>query len=108
MCLLYRVISLIRTPPPSQDPAVALCLEIYGDPRGVGVSYERGGLAMLPFDLRRGSVCPAGVCRAYRKGRCRANMAHVRQSGPDSGLGIEVKVLDTVCVVACSLGSGTM
>ena len=37
----YRVISLIRTPPP-QDPTVALCLGTCGDPRGLGVSYERG------------------------------------------------------------------
>ena len=30
-----------ETPPP-QDPAVAVCLGACGDPRGVGVSYERG------------------------------------------------------------------
>ena len=28
--------------PPPLDPEVALCLGTYGDPRGVGVSYERG------------------------------------------------------------------
>ena len=27
-------------------------------------------------------------------GRCQANMAHIRQSRPDSGLGIPVKVLE--------------
>ena len=27
--------------------------------------------------------------------RCRANMEHMRQSRPDSGLGFEVKVLET-------------
>ena len=32
--------SLIRTPP-LQDPTVALRLGTYGDPRGLGVSYER-------------------------------------------------------------------
>ena len=31
-----------QNPPPPQDPAVALCPGSYGDPRGVGVSYERG------------------------------------------------------------------
>ena len=29
-----------ETPPP-EDPTVALCLGTYGDPLGVGVSYER-------------------------------------------------------------------
>ena len=38
---VYRGTSLVRTPPP-QDPSVALCLGIYRDPMGVGVSYERG------------------------------------------------------------------
>jgi len=31
-----------KTPPPPLDPTVALCLGTYGDPMGVGVSYERG------------------------------------------------------------------
>ena len=33
-----------KNPPPPQDPTAALCLGTYGDPdpRGVGVSYERG------------------------------------------------------------------
>jgi len=34
-----------------------------------------------------------------------ASMAHIRQSRPDSGLGIKTKVLKTVRVVAPSLGS---
>jgi len=38
--------------------------------------------------------------------RCRANMAHVRQSRPDSGLGFQVKVLKPFKVVPFSLGSG--
>ena len=33
-------------------------------------------------------------------------MAHVRQSRPDSGLGVKVQLLKTVCGVLCSLGSG--
>ena len=32
------------------------------------------------------------------------NMAHTRQSRPDSGLGLQVKVLHTVQVVPSSLG----
>ena len=38
--------------------------------------------------------------------RCRADMALVRQSRLDSGLGIQVKALRTVSVVPSSLGSG--
>ena len=33
-------------------------------------------------------------------------MAHIRQSGPDSGLGFQVKVLKMFLVVPSSLGSG--
>ena len=31
-----------KTPPPPKDPTGGLCPGTYGDPRGVGVSYERG------------------------------------------------------------------
>ena len=31
-----------KNPPPPQNPTVAICLGSYGDPRGVGVSDERG------------------------------------------------------------------
>ena len=34
----------------------------------------------------------ARICRGSRQGRCRAKMAHVRQSGPDSSLGFRKKV----------------
>ena len=33
-------------------------------------------------------------------------MPYIRQSMPDSGLGFQVKVLETVCVLPCALGSG--
>jgi len=38
--------------------------------------------------------------------RFRANMAHIRQARPNSGLGFEVKVLETVQVVPSSPRSG--
>ena len=44
--------------------------------------------------------------RVRKKHRCRANVAHTRQSRPDSGLGFLVKVLRTCQVVPSSLGSG--
>jgi hypothetical protein len=37
---------------------------------------------------------------------CRANMARIRQSRPDSGLGFQVKVLNTCKLVPSSLASG--
>ena len=39
--VMYRGTSLIRETPP-WDPTVALCLGTSGDPRVMGVSYERG------------------------------------------------------------------
>ena len=44
----YGGTSPIRTPPPPWDATVALCLGTYGDPRGLGVSYQRGTLAESP------------------------------------------------------------
>ena len=38
---------------------------------------------------------------------CRANMAHTRQSRPDSSIGSHGKVLQPLSVVSCSLVSGT-
>ena len=38
--------------------------------------------------------------------RCRANLAHIRQSRPDSGLGFQVKFLTTFYGVPSSLESG--
>ena len=37
--------------------------------------------------------------------RCRANMAHIRQSSSDSGLGLAIKVRDTFQMVPSWLGS---
>ena len=37
--------------------------------------------------------------------RCRTNMAHIRQSRPDYGLGFQARVLEPFRVVASSLGS---
>ena len=45
--------------------------------------------------LTRGVVCAS---------RCQANMAHMRQSRPDSGLGFQIKVLKTFSVVPSWLG----
>jgi len=45
---------------------------------------------------------PRNVCAL----RCRANMAHVTQSGPDSGPGFQVKHLKSFYVVPFSLGIG--
>ena len=45
--------------------------------------------------------------RARREqARCLANMAHIRQSKPDSGLGYQVKLLILFQVVPSSLESG--
>jgi len=69
--------SLIRKRP--QDPTVGLRLEPYGGPMGGAVSYERGTHVSLTLE----------VCT----GRCRVNVAQIRQARPDSGIGFQVKVL---------------
>ena len=38
--------------------------------------------------------------------RCQANMAHIRHSRPDSGLGFQVRVLKIIQIVPYSLGKG--
>jgi len=40
--------------------------------------------------------------------RCRANMAHIRQPRPDSGLGFQVKVIRTFQIGPSLLGSGLL
>ena len=76
----------------------------------------RGHRARYPcrsFDSVSRSICAKD---AYLMGqgcflwliddRCRANMAHIRQPRPDSGLGVQVKVLALFQGVASSLWSG--
>ena len=48
-----------------------------------------------------------GSQTSRRRGRCRANSAHVRYSGPDHGLDLNTKVLVAVQVVSLSLGRGS-
>ena len=44
-----------------------------------------------------------------RRGLCAtANMVHIRQSRPDSGLAFQAKVLETFYVVPSTLGSITL
>ena len=60
--------------------------------------------------LRGKWVAPFGEtkrrCRRPPTPRCRANMAHIRESRPDSGFGFQVKVLKTVYGVPSWLDSG--
>ena len=53
-----------------------------------------------------------GGCRVDRgllsRGRCRANVARLTQSRPDSGLGFQVNDIQTFWVVPSSLGRGVL
>ena len=50
-----------------------------------------------------------GVYRTWHlHGRCRANMAHIKQSRPDAGLGFQVMVLETFEFVPSSFLAYTM
>jgi len=46
-------------------------------------------IMVLAGGLRHPSI------RSVEVYRCRANMAHIRQSRPDSGLGFDKKILET-------------
>ena len=56
----------MRTPPPPQDPTVALCPGTCGDPRGVGVSYERGTPVFISFSPCRGAAVPTNSPQSGR------------------------------------------
>jgi len=63
---------------------------------------------MVPFQQGMEMLITSrSVCWVYGDARCRANMAHIRQSRPDSGLGFQTKVIVTFEVVPSSPGSGT-
>jgi len=70
-------------------------------------------LAVAPPARR---ISPAGTPLRVRSlaallppgARSRANMAHIRQSRPDSGLGFQAKVLERCQVVRSSLGRGRL
>jgi len=50
--------------------------------------------------------CTPWTLATLHPNRCRANVARIRQSRPDSGLGCQVKVREPFQVVPSSLGSG--
>jgi len=59
-----------------------------------------GGFGWICLQRSPPRVAIQGCC-------CRANMAHVRQSRPEYGLGFQVKVLKPFYIVPSSLGSGS-
>ena len=91
-----------------------------GKPVGGGQTDELGGLShpcsdvAAPLPSEHGTYmlsdtqvyAPQVVSVIEHVLRGRANMAHSRQSSPDSGLGFQVKVIYTLQVVISSLGSG--
>ena len=81
---------------------------------------------MFAFTVERGDACPlshammldvvlgfvCGLLREYffffitlKRSQCRANLAHLRQSRPDSGPGFRAKSLTTFQVVPSSLAA---
>ena len=50
--------------------------------------------------------CPGMTLTVAESDRCRANMANVRHSRPNSGIGFAIKALKIFEVVPFSLGSG--
>jgi len=71
----FRGTSLMSNPPPV-GPTVALCLGTYGDPRGVGISYERGTPVATPYQQpsrrdNRHSAAHVSICETLLSA-CRA------------------------------------
>ena len=54
----YRGVPRSQETASPNDPTLALCLGTYGDPRGVGVSYERG----TPIHLHGVACCSTPLC----------------------------------------------
>jgi len=66
-----------------------------------------GGLKRACFLLAAARVARAESLQRFAKDqRCGANMAHVKQSRPDSGLGFQVEVLEIFQVVPSSQTNG--
>ena len=59
---------------------------------------NRKWVSLADYDVALQQVAMKAVFRV----RCRANMAHARQSRPDSGFGLQVQVLHTFQLVPCS------
>ena len=57
--------------------------------------------------LVESQACPTQALRLVSKRRCRANLAHIRQSRPDSGLGFRLTVRKPFQLASSSLASGT-
>ena len=72
--------------------------------RGLGFRIEVFGVKRLA-SRRRGQVNARYHGEAHRASRCRVNVAHKTQSGPHSGLGFQVKFIETYTIVPSWLGS---
>ena len=68
-----------------------------------GVQYGNGRVGR---DSANGWWYTRDSANNVEKVPCRANMAHIRQLGPDYGLSVQVNILRTFNVVPSSLGSG--
>jgi len=88
---------LHKTEAAIQEAACAAFAYLAGhEPPDLGLG--KGGECQLvnACQLWLGQGCPPVEGRVWcLASRCRANVAHTRQSGPDYGLGIQVKVLIT-------------
>jgi len=109
-CLEYQDMFMIATPFDSGTLRQILAL-IFRPDYGLGFQ-EQPGVAGHVDDSHTWLVCPSfllllNLASTYRRYRCRANMAHTRHSGPDSGLGFQEHVLKTMQVIPSTLESGS-
>ena len=111
---LYRVLSLTRSLHLVISLARSLRLSLYPS-RSVSLCRSVSPSLSRSQSLSRwtrtspatvGNTPPGEFLRDEGSSRFRADMAHIRQSRPDSGLGFQVKVLKTCYVALFSLRSG--
>ena len=92
-------------PTESEQFAFFNSLDLYRSSPGSGNLQCKPGRGLENNDLPRSRITWPTPAKRLSASRCRATMARIRQSRPDSGLGFQVKVLQNFYAAPPSLGN---